>query len=1416
MDGPLGPAWAPAKVWWRSVLRWVGTKETRIVAESTGQIPMWDQLTDEDHGALAKVLGHLNFSSGSPDSAFLAGLNRLFERASSGRVPPVVGGSPAVANWTIVGAWLERGLEKLRGSSSVFANVDQASAVVRIVFGHVLPAYRQWHADLLAHQPDDILFNSFFVGRVCEAVLADGATGASVESLVERVVTRISDYLGHRPIATLESQKIEPYAHERTCPIPLYIAGAGCATGRYRLLVERSLAFLQQTTAEVRREAFFDIECLDELSLDARAYDFEHPVHRRPNYQFGQWDPHHIDNRGRYRRFVVQQITLDALLNRVVQAEVGTEEERLEEAAAVLAGTILMASGVSGSGPDAHDSNQTLGVLLPRIAAYRDVFYEQVMQRLPPPHAARLEQESRVLHQPLGGVRQHLNQTLLRWRVTQLERAQLARLYARMGYPEQAETLAQSLPVASSRMACQVECALVAAERSRKRGELEAAARHVDQAMELIHRAIECGAMVDPWNVLGFDGQISLFPALENSVHDHRVDEIIDRMNQVFEAYSAVWGEAAAVDHEEVCQHVSLKFEQAARWWHQFAIHEVEGVPGTSALDAFEAAGNVARALNLWHKGGAAAGDIAFWSPHVEMFNSPRSNALVVERLLDRGDVVSSLALLVQWVSRARQITLEYGGASLYQLAERWLAQQIYSCHPQALPPHPSAMFPGRGTAATTSSAIRTPQETWALVRKFFDYLEANAEEYWVVPEFSLKTASAGDLPKVEAAGAGEIDESEDEDRELFGAAYEDVVYRDSTDDGVQSGIFDRDDSTYDALESECERIVERLAFLHHLACLWRTAAMACPGIQSQHAADADNTGAGEVAPQPPSSLCEHLVPWYRQAERNRRELLQLLEVVQSYRLRSPSGTSEDMIDYDRQRAARDALMEQIIIAAVETTSAAQWILASLLVVRPDLAQTLTDEQPLTDEHRLGAQLLAQLHRANRRGVRQALVKYRAAIKEQTSLYVPLARGGRPLDIVASRQLQNTMRILAISLPRIGLLTETRQLLDMARKMERTRPAGPGAVTQFDELFEDGYRALVESIVSAARRELESLPAKSVKKQGATARKQRSDVSTRLVECVEHITERMLLIWLKHSRTLRLSVLERVSDTEEWESLVTFIKRYGRDIFTQTFLNMGNLRAILHQGVGTWLDYLVEHEDEVEPWLLLRELDENISRDTAIEYLTTILEAIVENYEEYRDYNSTTTQSDSGDNLYALLDFLRFRASYERVVWNLRPVVVAHEVLLRGGCPEAAALWRRALVERIGGEAENYVERLTELQQKYAMRMASIADRVGERFLRCLAIDRMRALIEPAMQQVEDTGSQPAFELLQEEADLLLRESTGGGFEIPAWLTALHQEVDRIQQQNLEDDDVRWLRLLFPANPLSLALALRQINNWDQ
>ena len=63
---------------------------------------------------------------------------------------------------------------------------------------------------------------------------------------------------------------------------------------------------------------------------------------------------------------------------------------------------------------------------------------------------------------------------------------------------------------------------------------------------DLVHRAIECGALVDPWNILGFGGQFSLFPAIENSIHDHRIDELIDLMEDLFGLYARLQKEAAA------------------------------------------------------------------------------------------------------------------------------------------------------------------------------------------------------------------------------------------------------------------------------------------------------------------------------------------------------------------------------------------------------------------------------------------------------------------------------------------------------------------------------------------------------------------------------------------------------------------------------------------------------------------------------------------------------------------------------------------------------------------------------------------------------------------------------------------------------------------------------------------------------
>ncbi|MEM9657183.1 MAG: hypothetical protein AAF961_02375 [Planctomycetota bacterium] len=279
-----------------------------------------------------------------------------------------------------------------------------------------------------------------------------------------------------------------------------------------------------------------------------------------------------------------------------------------------------------------------------------------------------------------------------------------------------------------------------------------------------------------------------------------------------------------------------------------------------------------------------------------------------------------------------------------------------------------------------------------------------------------------------------------------------------------------------------------------------------------------------------------------------------------------------------------------------------------------------------------------------------------------------------------------------------------------------------------------------------------------------------------LVEVLQRLTERQLDRWLGHSRTLQLSVVEKLAQEQDWRKFVNFVKRYGGGLFTQRFLSLGNLRGILHQGVDAWLTQLEAEEGTADASSLLHAIDGGLPRDEAVELLTIAIEAVVENYKTYRDYNTTTTQSDHGELLYTFVDFIRLRAGYDRVAWNLKPVVWAHEILVRHGRESAAEMWRRAFVDRTRDVADVQLEDLAKLGDQYGMQLPTIADRIAERFIRPLLIDRVRALIAPAMSG-ESNQRHRAFEVLELEIGEHAGEPQGAGLDVPDWLAALEDEV---------------------------------------
>ena len=75
-----------------------------------------------------------------------------------------------------------------------------------------------------------------------------------------------------------------------------------------------------------------------------------------------------------------------------------------------------------------------------------------------------------------------------------------------------------------------------------------------------------------------------------------------------------------------------------AAWWDRFAAPTVGSVEAIAAGPLLDAARAAAAALSAWNRGGTTAGDVGFWQPYAERFDSPKAFVLVIHALLDQGD----------------------------------------------------------------------------------------------------------------------------------------------------------------------------------------------------------------------------------------------------------------------------------------------------------------------------------------------------------------------------------------------------------------------------------------------------------------------------------------------------------------------------------------------------------------------------------------------------------------------------------------------------------------------------------------------------------------------------------------------------------------------------------------------------------
>ncbi len=1264
------------------------------------------------------LLGYLNFSQGSVSARFRAVLNELF------RNPQRAASSAALRDFLLTE------LQRLSESGeAACANPAQAESVIRLTLNEFLPAYRAHHADLLGHLPEADFYSPFLLARMFEAVLAARAESGEDQTpqIIEGALRRLNHFVGYRPVAVLENdRRSEVYTHERFCPVPLYFGDVGAATGLYESLITSTIAFMQGLPEDLVASSHFAIDRLAELSLDMRSHDHLHPVNKRTNYVFGEWDPDEIDTRGYYRRFVVRRLILDSLIDWIKAGGTKADPERLFDASAVLAGTILMASAISGSGPQTYDSSISLTSLLPVVARQRDNFYQRLLDTATGERVRRLRKLANESRQPFGHVRHELNMYLAKYGADQVQHRHLSWMFARMGFEEASCEEASIIPCLSARFESEIQSRLVMVPRIVRNGELDTARRLITEVIDFLHRGIECGGLVDPWNILGFQGLFPLFFAREDSIPDSRVEVLLDIMGQIFDVCALTMSEAAAAGRKDLHDSVLKDFQELAEHWDRYATTTVNDLSHVEGMKSVEAATQVARVLAEWRTAGESAGDISFWRQHVEDFDATSSFAQVVTALLDRKDHVAAMGLLMQWLSYAETVPLENGPHSIHRMLHRLL--QCICDQPE-------------------------PDKRWNNLRRLFAFIEANAGLFWEIPslgEFAeqRKRGRKGGKEK-DDLDIEHLFDGEESDDKLLEAAWDDVTYRDSTDDGNASDTMDGSSAPgtteFEVLYRQME---PRLKFLHTVGSLWGIAAV----WVSRSAATSDTA----------DDQKEHLREWLASIRGRLQGLSDLVREVRDYEITTLGSGLEGNIEYDIQMQCRFLLMQNALSTTVE------FLMAERLIGAVISEESITKDTASLDRQlsRMFGAVFAQDADSARKSF-PALCK---ELKRRPLLYVPFENGGQPAAILKARTLQSVIRVLLSQLPRLGLLAETFELLQVSLQMERTsRPSGQ-AVTEFDRLFRIGLSSSVEAVLQSAAR-WKGEPSQKVKN---------------ILKRIQRLLDSYSDLWTRHSGSMRLSIVEDLHDDEYAKEVKEFIETYGEDLFHTRMLTLGNARAILHHGAETLFDELQETVALTQNVKILEDLESGVlDREDAAEMAEFVYECVVDNFDRFLEYNTTTTHSDYGNRLYCLLDFLRLEALYDRFEWNTIPWQVAHETMVRRGELAVAA----GVEEYVGDESReisnSFVEELVQLESEYGVRLPALHDHVGERIIGALAQNRMAALVSrscPGAAGLTQEQVTVNFQTLRNEIAEFMSTRIGSGIEPPDWMQRLATELDRVQE----------------------------------
>ena len=130
--------------------------------------------------------------------------------------------------------------------------------------------------------------------------------------------------------------------------------------------------------------------------------------------------------------------------------------------------------------------------------------------------------------------------------------------------------------------------------------------------------------------------------------------------------------------------------------------------------------------------------------------------------------------------------------------------------------------------------------------------------------------------------------------------------------------------------------------------------------------------------------------------------------------------------------------------------------------------------------------------------------------------------------------------------------------------------------------------------------------------------------------------------------------------------------------------------------------------------------------------------------------------------------------------------------------------------------ADQFLSQLDALERQHGMRLRTVGDRLRERFVQPLVLDRICALIEPAYEEARGGAAESVLPQLEAGLQPFLDAPTGSGLDVPPWLQRLEAELHRVQFRHTAVAHLAEDFLHIPQKVLPLERLRQQLEDWPR